>query len=229
MTGYRWYGIIDASPPKVADRTGQHMRHRRYQASTYYRVGVDMHCRVYVSTQYGRLGLSAACSNVHGESNQLPKKMALLLDMASPPLRAHSHPPYTRGVTCPQPAEIKSFVVEVLDRRYILILRWHEHVELHCRDAQTARLSNRIGCHHEDICSMGSFYQKGRCRQNEAKRTNIEEHKKRKENKNTALPKPRSILDTTDLSSVKGQKEGVLRAADRKIQLVRSHPSAVTI
>ena len=36
MTGYRRYGIIDASPPKVAERTDQHMRHRLYQASKHY-------------------------------------------------------------------------------------------------------------------------------------------------------------------------------------------------
>ncbi|KAL0472408.1 hypothetical protein QR685DRAFT_571001 [Neurospora intermedia] len=102
---------------------------------------VDMHYRVYLT-----------CPNISSECSQLPK-MALLLDIASPPLRAHPQRPHTRGVRCRRPVEKKScHFAEVLDVEYMTPLRWHEHVELHCRVAQTARISNHIGSHHRDIC-----------------------------------------------------------------------------
>ncbi|EGO59007.1 hypothetical protein NEUTE1DRAFT_38076 [Neurospora tetrasperma FGSC 2508] len=112
---------------------------------------VDMHYRVHLS-MFGHLGLLATCRNISSEGSQLPE-MALLLDIASPPLRAHPQRPHTRGARCPRPAEKKShYFAEVLDLEYMTPLRWHEHVELHCRVAQTARVSNHIGSHHRDIC-----------------------------------------------------------------------------
>ncbi|KAK3502587.1 hypothetical protein B0T13DRAFT_174224 [Neurospora crassa] len=127
------------------------MRRISCQASTYDSVAVDMHYRVYLS-MFGRFGLLAACPNISSEGSQLPK-MALLLDIASPPLHAHPPRPHTRGVRCPRPAEKKSYhFAEVLDLEYMTRLRWHEHVELHGRVAQTAHVSNHIGSHHRDIC-----------------------------------------------------------------------------
>lgn len=79
------------------------MRRISCQASTYDSVAVDMHYRVYLS-MFGHLGLLATCPNISSEGSQLPE-MALLLDIASPPLRAHPQRPHTRGVRCPRPAE----------------------------------------------------------------------------------------------------------------------------